>query len=44
MNWGDLFERAEDHRTDVATIRERLEARRDGERGTADSEEDPDDA
>jgi hypothetical protein len=31
VNWADLFERAEPHRTDPETIRERLDARRDAE-------------
>ncbi len=28
MHWGDLFERADEYRTDVATIRETLADRR----------------
>jgi hypothetical protein len=28
MDWADLFERAKEYETDVATIRERLAARR----------------
>lgn len=37
MHWGDLFERADEYETDVATIRETLA----DHRATAD-EEDPD--
>jgi len=50
MNWADLFERAEDHRTDVETIRDALAARRDAvpanadREKNADREEGPDDA
>ncbi len=28
MSWADLFERAEEYETDVATIRQRLDAHR----------------
>ncbi|WP_280178861.1 hypothetical protein [Halorussus halobius] len=38
MTWADLFERADSHRTDPETIRERLDARRGGE--TTDGEAD----
>jgi len=35
MHWGDLFERADEYRTDAATIRETLADRR----ATADEED-----
>lgn len=31
MNWADLFDRADEYETDVATIREALAARRETE-------------
>jgi len=46
MNWADLFERAEPHRTDRETIRERLDARRDavGGEGNGDETDDAEDS
>ncbi len=37
MDWADLFERADDYATDVATIRETLASRRDDATGSEDA-------
>ncbi len=37
MHWGDLFERAEEYRTDATTIRETLADRRAADEEDADA-------